>query len=88
MGLQRCFSDPPPSRIRLNSCIAHVAALVAGAPNAPEYERLVALLRQFAINHPARFAEHVLAGVTEHTRTAVYLALPGLTRGVLRAAVA
>lgn len=72
----------------LDGAASHVAALVADAPNAREYEHLVALLRQFAINHLARFAEQVLAGVTEHARTAVYQALPGLTRGVVRDAVA
>lgn len=88
-GLGNKLGNLPPDHIGFElRCIAHVAALVAGAPNAREYERLVALLRQFAINHPARFAEQVLAGVTEHARTAVYQALPGLTQGVRRAAVA
>lgn len=78
----------PPDHIGFElRCIAHVAALVAAASSLRERERLVALLRHFAVEHPARFAEQVLAGVAEHARTAVYRALPGLTRGVLRAAV-
>ena len=78
----------PPDHIGFElRCIAHIAALVAAAPSVRERERLVALLRHFAVEHPARFAEQVLAGVAEHARTAVYRALPGLTRGVLRAAV-
>lgn len=64
-----------------------MAARIAAAPTEPERQQLAAALRRFVSEHPARFAEHVLAGVTEHARTAVYRALPGLTRGVLRAAL-
>lgn len=78
----------PPDHLGLElRCVAHVAARIAAAPTEPERQQLAAALRRFVSEHPARFAEHVLAGVTEHARTDVYRALPGLTRGVLRAAL-
>lgn len=75
----------PPDHLGLElRCVAHVAARIASAPTAREREQLNAALCGFVTQHPARFAEQVLAAVATHARTAVYQALPGLTRGVLR----
>ncbi|WP_394282132.1 molecular chaperone [Corynebacterium sp.] len=58
-------------------CIGHMARGHASADD----------IAQFVEQHLGRFADKVMAGVDEHARTAIYRALPDLTRGVIAAAL-
>ena len=62
-----------------------MCALALSASSEADQAAALAVLRSFTAEHPARFAEQVLGGVEKHANTAIYRALPGLTRGVLAA---
>ena len=86
VGFAPGMDNLPPDHIGLEfRCIGHLCALALNAAGKEHRNAALDALRTFTQEHPARFAEQVLAGVEKHANTAIYRALPGLARGVLNA---
>lgn len=86
VGFDPGADNLPPDHIGLEfRCISHLCALALNASSEADQAAALAVLCSFTAEHPARFAEQVLGGVEKHANTAIYRALPGLTRGVLAA---